>query len=153
MHHYPSEFFFAVTNHGVGQLRDLYGDGASLVRKTWKTRIDNHNASSSDRSDKASQNRIGQDSHSNQDTGNRDEYTMPKELWRSTAKPEPKSAIAEPSSETATLNNKRQLDSLTQDTCQDGGLDPDHSMEASLENALERMSVLSLVPRSLQKHR
>ena len=153
MHHYPSEYFFAVTNYGVGQLRDLYGDGASLVRKTWKTRTDNSNTSSGDRSHKASQNWFGKDSHSDQDIRALAEQTMPKELRRSTKQPELTSAITEPSSQTTAVSNKRPLNSPTLDTYQDAGLEPDHAIEASLEDALEQMSVLSLVPRSLQKHR
>ena len=37
-HGYPKEFFFAVTNKGVGGLLKKWGEGASLLRKTWKPR-------------------------------------------------------------------------------------------------------------------
>ena len=38
VHHYPPEFFFSVTNHGIGELRARYGATASLVRKPWRPR-------------------------------------------------------------------------------------------------------------------
>ena len=41
-HSYPKEYFFAVTNKGVGGLLKRWGDGASMIRGTWKPR-DNNN--------------------------------------------------------------------------------------------------------------
>lgn len=38
VHHYPKEFFFSITNHGIGGLVKKWGDGASLVRPAWKPR-------------------------------------------------------------------------------------------------------------------
>lgn len=37
-HQYPKEYFFAVTNKGVGGLLKRWGDGASMIRGTWKPR-------------------------------------------------------------------------------------------------------------------
>lgn len=37
-HGYPKEYFFAVTNKGVGGLLKKWGEGASLLRKPWKPR-------------------------------------------------------------------------------------------------------------------
>ena len=37
-HGYPKEYFFAVTNKGVGGLLKRWGEGASLLRKPWKAR-------------------------------------------------------------------------------------------------------------------
>ncbi|KAF8166613.1 hypothetical protein K438DRAFT_1730707 [Mycena galopus ATCC 62051] len=37
-HGYPKEYFFAVTNKGVGGLLKRWGDGASLMRGEWKPR-------------------------------------------------------------------------------------------------------------------
>ena len=37
-HGYPKEYFFAVTNKGVGGLLKRWGEGASLVRGQWKAR-------------------------------------------------------------------------------------------------------------------
>ncbi|KAJ7860486.1 hypothetical protein B0H14DRAFT_2205760, partial [Mycena olivaceomarginata] len=37
-HGYPKEYFFAVTNKGVGGLLKRWGDGASLMRGQWKPR-------------------------------------------------------------------------------------------------------------------
>ncbi|KAG1747968.1 uncharacterized protein EDB91DRAFT_1115738 [Suillus paluster] len=41
-HSYPKEYFFAVTNKGVGGLLKRWGEGASMIRGTWKPR-DNKN--------------------------------------------------------------------------------------------------------------
>ncbi|KZT59420.1 hypothetical protein CALCODRAFT_493562 [Calocera cornea HHB12733] len=37
-HHYPKEYFFAVTNKGIGGLLEKWGEGVSLVRPEWKPR-------------------------------------------------------------------------------------------------------------------
>lgn len=37
-HGYPKEYFFSVTNKGIGGLLKKWGDGASLIRKGWKAR-------------------------------------------------------------------------------------------------------------------
>ncbi|KAI6023791.1 hypothetical protein BKA83DRAFT_31057 [Pisolithus microcarpus] len=37
-HSYPKEYFFAVTNKGVGGLLKRWGEGASMVRGKWKPR-------------------------------------------------------------------------------------------------------------------
>ncbi|PIL25525.1 transcription factor [Ganoderma sinense ZZ0214-1] len=37
-HGYPKEYFFAVTNKGVGGLLKKWGEGASMLRKPWKSR-------------------------------------------------------------------------------------------------------------------
>ncbi|KZT25341.1 hypothetical protein NEOLEDRAFT_1065436 [Neolentinus lepideus HHB14362 ss-1] len=37
-HGYPNEYFFAVTNKGVGGLLKKWGEGASMIRGEWKTR-------------------------------------------------------------------------------------------------------------------
>jgi len=39
-HGYPKEFFFSVTNKGIGGLLRKWGDGASLLRGTWTARGD-----------------------------------------------------------------------------------------------------------------
>ncbi|KAI0030637.1 hypothetical protein K488DRAFT_30185, partial [Vararia minispora EC-137] len=37
-HGYPKEYFFAITNKGIGGLLRKWGEGASLVRGPWKAR-------------------------------------------------------------------------------------------------------------------
>ncbi|KAF4610690.1 hypothetical protein D9613_007103 [Agrocybe pediades] len=37
-HGYPKEYFFAVTNKGIGGLLRKWGEGASMIRKEWKPR-------------------------------------------------------------------------------------------------------------------
>ena len=38
VHKYPKEFFFAVTNKGIGGLLRKWGEGASMIRGNWKPR-------------------------------------------------------------------------------------------------------------------
>ncbi|EJU03710.1 hypothetical protein DACRYDRAFT_14748 [Dacryopinax primogenitus] len=38
-HHYPKEYFFAITNKGIGGLLQKWGEGVSLVRPEWKPRL------------------------------------------------------------------------------------------------------------------
>lgn len=38
VHGYPKEYFFAVTNKGIGGLLRRWGEGASMLRGTWKAR-------------------------------------------------------------------------------------------------------------------
>ncbi|KAI0091382.1 hypothetical protein BDY19DRAFT_622474 [Irpex rosettiformis] len=40
-HGYPKEYFFAVTNKGVGGLLKKWGEGASMIRGTWSARGEN----------------------------------------------------------------------------------------------------------------
>jgi hypothetical protein len=39
-HKFPKEFFFSVTNKGIGGLLKRWGEGASMVRSEWKPRDD-----------------------------------------------------------------------------------------------------------------
>lgn len=41
VHGYPKEYFFAVTNKGIGGLLKRWGEGVSLIRKPWKARNEN----------------------------------------------------------------------------------------------------------------
>ena len=38
-HKYPPNFYFAVTNYGIGRSLVRWGEGASLLRKEWKPRV------------------------------------------------------------------------------------------------------------------
>ncbi len=38
VHNYPKEYFFAITNKGIGGLLKRWGPGASLIRGKWKPR-------------------------------------------------------------------------------------------------------------------
>ncbi|KAL1737899.1 hypothetical protein HDZ31DRAFT_18323, partial [Schizophyllum fasciatum] len=40
VHKYPKQYFFAVTNKGIGDVLRKWGDGASMVRGDWKPRED-----------------------------------------------------------------------------------------------------------------
>lgn len=48
VHSYPKEYFFAVTNKGIGGLLRRWGDGASLLRGPWRPRDTEGNAEGDD---------------------------------------------------------------------------------------------------------
>jgi hypothetical protein len=39
-HGFPKEYFFAVTNKGIGGLLKKWGEGASMIRGPWKARVE-----------------------------------------------------------------------------------------------------------------
>ena len=41
-HKYPPNFYFAVTNYGIGRLLMKWGEGVSLLRNEWKPRSNNN---------------------------------------------------------------------------------------------------------------
>jgi len=47
-HGFPKEYFFAVTNKGVGGLLKRWGEGVSLIRGTWKPRDENDDGEETD---------------------------------------------------------------------------------------------------------
>jgi len=47
-HSYPKEYFFSVTNKGIGGLLRRWGDGASLLRGPWRPRDTEGNAEGED---------------------------------------------------------------------------------------------------------
>ncbi|TFK71667.1 hypothetical protein BDN72DRAFT_764670 [Pluteus cervinus] len=50
-HGYPKEYFFAVTNKGIGGLLKKWGDGASMIRREWKPRSEKGGKEDEDRMD------------------------------------------------------------------------------------------------------
>ncbi|XP_006461735.1 hypothetical protein AGABI2DRAFT_193132 [Agaricus bisporus var. bisporus H97] len=47
-HKFPKEFFFSVTNKGIGGLLQKWGEGASMVRREWKPREGEQNKHTKD---------------------------------------------------------------------------------------------------------
>ena len=41
-HGYPKQFFFAITNKGIGGLLHKWGQGVSLYRGDWRSRVQDH---------------------------------------------------------------------------------------------------------------
>lgn len=67
-HDYPTEFFFAITNKGVGGLLERWGEGVSLVRGKWK---DRSSSSDSTAAEKKSGARTSDDAMSTDDEGDK----------------------------------------------------------------------------------
>lgn len=148
-HHYPPEFFFSVTNHGIGRLRDLYGDGASLVRKSWKARDGTHwSPEEQELGAQSDPLEPEQPQVSNADSSTRTASATPP--TPQTFAP-PSSSHAPSSPGAACVSKKRSLD--TSPTSSEDGTRPPSPEPPTpgLNEMLEQMSVLSLVPRSVQK--
>lgn len=58
-HNYPKQYFFAVTNKGIGGLLKKWGEGASLIRKDWKSREDGSIKMDEDNEDDEDDNSVG----------------------------------------------------------------------------------------------
>ncbi|KAH9161891.1 hypothetical protein EDB89DRAFT_689193 [Lactarius sanguifluus] len=54
VHAYPKEYFFAITNKGIGGLLRRWGEGASLLRGQWRPRDNNDEDEDEDEDDGAS---------------------------------------------------------------------------------------------------
>lgn len=148
-HHYPPEFFFSITNHGIGRLRELYGDSASLVRKTWKPREDAEG-------DKRVDNEQGDTDEGNMD----DVVDVEKTEQAQEAAPLPRSEARAPSQEqlpnpgdlippATAPSKKRTLDSPPRSPSPEPV--PPTPAASSLHAMLEQMSALSLVPRNVRR--
>lgn len=66
-HAYPKEYFFAVTNKGIGGLLRRWGEGASLLRGPWRPRDSEENAEGDEESASQSQ-RLSPHQHSDSDS-------------------------------------------------------------------------------------
>ena len=144
-HHYPPEFFFSVTNHGIGRLRELYGDGASLVRKTWRRRPsmgDPHDAPKPRHKDVPHMQVDDQSTITNSRSRDVSATAPPEHCQAAPAASKPPT--------TSALTRKRSLDSLSSAEEELPCASPKTDTPA-LQDVLEQMSVLSLVPRSVRK--
>ncbi|KAK0202458.1 hypothetical protein DFS33DRAFT_1262970 [Desarmillaria ectypa] len=64
-HGFPKEYFFAVTNKGVGGLLKKWGEGASMIRREWKKREGDENKDNNTQSDTgtAEENEVEEPNH------------------------------------------------------------------------------------------
>lgn len=147
-HHYPPEFFFSITNHGIGRLRELYGDSASLVRKTWKPRGDTEG------------NERVNNKQGDTDQGEKDVADVEKagQAQEAVLLPRPEASAprqgqlptpSDPIPPATAPSKKRMLDSPPRLPSPEPA--PPTPAAPSLNVMLEQMSALSLVPRNVRR--
>ena len=71
VHSYPKQYFFAVTNKGIGGLLKRWGEGASLIRKEWKPREGQGKAGTKNQDD------VKMDEEEGDDRGDQGEESAP----------------------------------------------------------------------------
>ena len=152
-HGYPKEYFFAVTNKGVGGLLKKWGEGASMLRRPWKPR-ENEVTEDQDGEETAEddQTTIETDASAHRQTASEagdddeDEILLEKiQIERPAARPTPTNGTAPPPNASASQPKpkpKGRRAKHTPDPRTDAAGDVD-----SLTNALDS---LSLVPSSIQ---
>jgi hypothetical protein len=133
-HSYPKEYFFAVTNKGIGGLLRRWGDGASLLRGPWRPRDTQGNAERDDDEESTSHSR--QSSTLQSDAGGRGDDNLPEGEEKfgldSTSVP----ALAEHEG--------------TKKTMDEGDVDGDENEDAEVDALARDVSALGLVPSSVR---
>ncbi|KAH9957028.1 hypothetical protein BC827DRAFT_1228352 [Russula dissimulans] len=132
-HAYPKEYFFSVTNKGIGGLLRRWGDGASLLRGPWRPRDTDGNASGDGNEESPSPPRqLPPHQHSELDDEGDNNFAGNEE---STIVSVPASAVHE----------------ATAETMGGGATDGDGDPDDAEVNALSReVSALGLVPSSVR---
>jgi hypothetical protein len=129
-HAYPKEYFFAITNKGIGGLLRRWGEGASLLRGQWRARDSEENAEGDEESVSQSQ-RLSPHQHSDSDGEGIDDIAEGKESFA----PDSASASALPDQDAIA------------ETIDKGDRDADADAEV---DALARdVSALGLIPSSV----
>ena len=132
-HAYPKEYFFAVTNKGIGGLLRRWGDGASLLRGPWRPRDTEGNASGDGNEDESPSPPRRSPSHQHSDSDGEGDNNFAGEEQLTTVSV-PASAEQE----------------ATAETMGEGTADGDGDSDAEV-NALSReVSALGLVPSSVR---
>ncbi|KAH9989897.1 hypothetical protein BJV74DRAFT_837498 [Russula compacta] len=127
-HAYPKEYFFAVTNKGIGGLLRRWGDGASLLRGPWRPRDSEENAEGDEESASQSQ-RLSPHQHSDSDGEGIDDIAEDKE------------SFALDSASAPALPNQE----ATAETIDKGDRDADAEVDALARD----VSALGLIPSSV----
>ncbi len=133
VHSYPKEYFFAVTNKGIGGLLRRWGDGASLLRGPWHPRDTEGDAEGDE--DEKSTSHSRQPSSLQPDTdGHDNNLTEGEEKFG----PDSTSALALPEQEGTTK------------TIDEGDVDGDRNEDPEVDALAREVSALGLVPSSVR---
>ena len=135
-HGFPKEYFFAVTNKGIGGLLRQWGEGASLLRGKWTPREARREVAGEDDSDDVEENEAGEEGR---DEGNiRDLPVGGTSFTQPPNKTEPRS---EPKTTTAPARTRAPAAVAPP---------PAPEPDAALSSLSASLSSLSLVPRSIR---
>jgi hypothetical protein len=134
VHSYPKEYFFAVTNKGIGGLLRRWGDGASLLRGPWRPRDTEENAEGGDDEGSTSHSRQSSSLQSDTDGRGDDNLTEGEEKFDPDSTSFP--ALAEQEGAIKTMD--------------EGDVDGDENEDAEVDALARDVSALGLVPSSVR---
>jgi hypothetical protein len=132
-HSYPKEYFFSVTNKGIGGLLRRWGDGASLLRGPWRARDTEGNADDDDE-ESTSHSRQSSSLQSDTDGQGDDNLTEGEEKIGPDSTSVP--ALAEQEGTTKTMD--------------EGDVNGDGNEDAEVDALARDVSALGLVPSSVR---
>jgi hypothetical protein len=133
-HSYPKEYFFAVTNKGIGALLRRWGEGASLLRGPWRPRDTEGNADGDEDDGSTSHSRQSSSLQSDTDGQGEDNLTEGEERFGPDSTSVP--ALAEQEGTTKTMD--------------EGDVDGDENEDAEVDALARDVSALGLVPSSVR---
>jgi hypothetical protein len=133
-HSYPKEYFFAVTNKGIGGLLRRWGEGASLLRGPWRPRDTEGNAEGDQDEGSTSHSRQSSSLQSDTDGQGDDNLTEGEERFGPDSTSVP--ALAEQEGTTKTMD--------------EGDVDGDENEDAEVDALARDVSALGLVPSSVR---
>jgi hypothetical protein len=135
VHAYPKEYFFAVTNKGIGGLLRRWGDGVSLLRGPWRPRDVEESAEGDGDEESTSPSRYSSlRQHTDPDGEGDNEISERRE-------PFPPNSTSTP-----ILADQK----VTADTMDNGGVVGDGAADAEMDALAGSVSALSLVPSSIR---
>lgn len=133
-HSYPKEYFFAVTNKGIGGLLRRWGDGASLLRGPWRPRDTEGNTEDDEDEGSTSHSRQSSSLQSGTDGRGDDNLTVGEEKFGPDSTSVP--AVAEQEGITKTMD--------------EGDVGGDENEDAEVDALARDVSALGLVPSSVR---
>ncbi|KAH7921208.1 hypothetical protein BV22DRAFT_1038925 [Leucogyrophana mollusca] len=131
-HSFPKEYFFAVTNKGVGGLLKRWGDGASMIRGTWKPRDSGEEDEDEEEEETETTDEESDDEMNGEQT--------PRVRSFETIDDNPRSLIVNP-------NSQKQHQQRSPPRQRDGSVPPP---SGDLDSLAQSMTSLSLVPPSIR---
>jgi hypothetical protein len=133
-HSYPKEYFFAVTNKGIGGLLRRWGDGASLLRGPWRPRDTEGKAEGDEDEESTSHSRQSSSLLPDTDGQGDDNLTEGEEKLGPDSTSVP--ALADQEGTTKTMG--------------EGDVDGDENEDADVDALARDVSALGLVPSSVR---
>ncbi|KAJ7580172.1 hypothetical protein C8J56DRAFT_1169404 [Mycena floridula] len=130
-HAYPKQYFFAVTNKGVGGLLKKWGQGASMIRGEWKPREGQDKGKQKEQTPEERERAI------------KWEKEREKERWKAAQTVD--EAITEAEDEDGTDGEDTEIEEITEEAPQ-----IDETTKVAMDSITDSMSSLSMVPSSIR---